>query len=189
MLSHWPFCGHCMYKELIWQQKYPQSKLEMVTGVNICPNKSETVYPEIWGILKLSGLINQKIFKTVHQIFKKYQTHKSTFFKQCWRILYKMGNIFVLSKNCLFYIFFDLKCGRTSAHIVCICLVQNCLSQVKISETVYSLSGFWNCLAWKGQTTGFLFTPGWWQTQLYLFLFSAGPHFNIDGCEHGGNFF
>ena len=41
------------------------------------------------------------------------------------------------SKNCLFYIFFELKCGRTSAHIVCICLVQNCLSQAKISETVY----------------------------------------------------
>ena len=38
--------------------------------------------------------------------------------------------------------------------------VQNCLSQVKISETVYSLSGFWNCLFWKRQTTGFLFTPG-----------------------------
>ena len=34
------------------------------------------------------------------------------------------------------------------------------VSQVKISETVYSLSGFWNCLAWKGQTTGFFFTPG-----------------------------
>ena len=27
--------------------------------------KSETVYPEIWAILKLSVLINQKIFKTV----------------------------------------------------------------------------------------------------------------------------
>ena len=31
----------------------------------------------------------------------------------------------------------DLKCRRTSAHIFRICLVQNCLSQVKISETVY----------------------------------------------------
>ena len=40
------------------------------------------------------------------------------------------------SKNCLFYIFFDLKCRRASTHIFCICLVQNCLSQVKISETV-----------------------------------------------------
>ena len=54
---------------------------------------------------------------------------------------------FSLSKNCLFYIFFDLKYGRTSAHIFPICLVQNCLSQVKIYETVYSLSGFWNWLA------------------------------------------
>ena len=27
--------------------------------------KSENVYPEIWGILKLSGLINQKFFETV----------------------------------------------------------------------------------------------------------------------------
>ena len=26
-------------------------------GVNICPKKSEIVYPEIWGILKLSVLI------------------------------------------------------------------------------------------------------------------------------------
>ena len=31
--------------------------------------KSETVYPEIWDILKLSGLINQKIFETVYQNF------------------------------------------------------------------------------------------------------------------------
>ena len=28
--------------------------------------KSETVYPEIWGILKLSVLVHQKIFKTVY---------------------------------------------------------------------------------------------------------------------------
>ena len=100
--------------------------------------KAETVHPEIWGILKLRGLINQKILKTVyrnflktvHQIFKQYQTHKSK------KFVLDREYIF-LSKNCLFYIFFDLKCGRTSAHIFCICLVQNCLSQVKISETVY----------------------------------------------------
>ena len=30
-----------------------------------------------------------------------------------------------------------LKCGRPSAHIFRICSVQNCLSQVNISETVY----------------------------------------------------
>ena len=41
-----------------------------VAGVNICPKKSETVYPEIWGILKLSGLINQKIFETVYRNFQ-----------------------------------------------------------------------------------------------------------------------
>ena len=34
------------------------------------------------------------------------------------------------------------------------------LSVTSISETVYSTSGFWNCLAWKGQANGFLFTPG-----------------------------
>ena len=32
--------------------------------------KIETVYPEIWGILKLSGLINQKIFETVYRNFQ-----------------------------------------------------------------------------------------------------------------------
>ena len=47
-----------------------------------------------------------------------------------------------------------------SAHIFRICSVQDCLSQVKISETVDSLSGFWNCVAWKRQTNGVLFTPG-----------------------------
>ena len=40
---------------------------EQEAGVNICPKKSETVYPEIWGILKLSVLINQKIFETVYR--------------------------------------------------------------------------------------------------------------------------
>ena len=30
-------------------------------GVNICPKKSETVYPPIWGILKQSVLLNKKI--------------------------------------------------------------------------------------------------------------------------------
>ena len=33
--------------------------------------KSETVYPEIWGIFKLSGLINQKIIEIVYQNFLK----------------------------------------------------------------------------------------------------------------------
>ena len=32
-------------------------------GMNICPKKSETVYWPIWGILKLSGVLNQKILK------------------------------------------------------------------------------------------------------------------------------
>ena len=45
--------------------------------------------------------------------------------------------------------------NRTSVHIFHIFLVLNCLSHIKISETVYSLSGFWNCLCWKGQTNGF----------------------------------
>ena len=30
--------------------------------------KAETVYPEIWGILKLRGLINKKILKTVSKL-------------------------------------------------------------------------------------------------------------------------
>ena len=42
--------------------------------------KAETVYPEIWGILKLRGLINQKILKTVYQNFLKtvHQTLSDT---------------------------------------------------------------------------------------------------------------
>ena len=131
------------------------------------------------GILKLSVLINQKIFKTVYRIFLKtvligHDGHS----QQMWAspvnpsstiketIVLDGKYIFSLSKNCLFYIFFDRICGRTSAHIFRICSVQNCLPQVKISETVYSLCGFWNCLcgfwnclSWKGQTNGFLFAP------------------------------
>ena len=53
-----------------------------------------------------------------------------------WKFCTWCGKYFSFSQNCLLYIFFDLKCGGTSAHIFCICLVQNCLSQVKISETV-----------------------------------------------------
>ena len=34
-----------------------------VAGVNICRKKSEIVYPPIWGILKLSVLLNRKILK------------------------------------------------------------------------------------------------------------------------------
>ena len=34
-----------------WKDEHP--------GVNICPKKSETVYAPIWGILKLSVLLNQ----------------------------------------------------------------------------------------------------------------------------------
>ena len=37
------------------------------TGMNICPKKSETVYPPIWGILKLSVLL-----KTASQYKGKY---------------------------------------------------------------------------------------------------------------------
>ena len=57
--------------------KNEENKVKLLAGVNICPKKSETVYPEIWGILKLSVLVNQKIFKTA------YQSVKSTFFGQC----------------------------------------------------------------------------------------------------------
>ena len=41
--------------------------LDNIPGVNICPKKSETVYPGIRGIFKSSVLVvvNQKIFKTV----------------------------------------------------------------------------------------------------------------------------
>ena len=58
-----------------WEEEIenPKEKVKMKkveAGVNICPKKSETVYPEIWGILKLSGLINQKIFETVYQNFQ-----------------------------------------------------------------------------------------------------------------------
>ena len=53
-----------------------KSKVVMCkAGVNICPKNSETVYVEIWGILKLFGLINQKIFETVIEIFKQSQKH------------------------------------------------------------------------------------------------------------------
>ena len=34
-------------------------------GVNICPKQLETVYRPIWDILKLSGVLNQKILKTI----------------------------------------------------------------------------------------------------------------------------
>ena len=99
--------------------------------MNICPKKSETVYPGIWGILKLSVLVNQKIFKKI------IDSHCALNVKETlvcvWVDILPHHHT---SQNCLLYIFFDLKCGGTSAHIFCICLVQNCLSQVKISETV-----------------------------------------------------
>ena len=41
--------------------------------MNICPKKSETVYPPICGILKLSVRLNQKIVKLPIKIFKQSQ--------------------------------------------------------------------------------------------------------------------
>ena len=86
--------------------------------------KSETVYPGIRGILKLSVLVNQKIFKTV------YWNIKSRFFGQCWGISSTL-------KNCLFYISFDLKCRRAPTHIF------SHLFGPKLSITS---KNFWNCL-------------------------------------------
>ena len=58
------------------QETRMKSKVVMCkAGVNICPKNSETVYVEIWGILKLFGLINQKIFETVIEIFKQSQKY------------------------------------------------------------------------------------------------------------------
>ena len=68
------------------------------TWVNICPKKSESVYPEIWGILKLSGLINQKIFETVLSKFSnslKSKRFNSFMNRNQKKLLYHMGNIFV----------------------------------------------------------------------------------------------
>ena len=98
--------------EVVYLQRHLQEDL-CNAGVNICPKKSETVYPEIWGILKLSGLINQKIFETVYQNFQ-------TVSKACALILLwtgikrnyctRWGIYLSLSKKCLFNIFFDWKC-------------------------------------------------------------------------------
>ena len=101
-----------------------QSKSLSITGVNICPKKSETVFPGIRGILKLSVLVNKKIFKTV------YWNIKSRFFGQCWGISSTL-------KNCLFYISFDLKCRRAPTHIF------SHLFGPKLSITS---KNFWNCL-------------------------------------------
>ena len=44
------------------------------TEVNVCPKKSETVYPLIWGILKLSVLLNQKILKLGNEFSNSLRT-------------------------------------------------------------------------------------------------------------------
>ena len=63
--------------------------------------------------------------------------HKDPKQRNKWTYCTILGIYFSFSKNCLFYIFVDLKCRRPSTNTFCICLVQNCLWQVKISETVY----------------------------------------------------
>ena len=60
------------------------------TEVNICPKKSETVYPpirrNIMIILKLSVLLNQEILKQSIKIFKQSQKHNiKSAFKQCFK--------------------------------------------------------------------------------------------------------
>ena len=47
-----------------WRKELLENNAEEVRG-EYMSTKSETVFPEIWGILKLSGLINQKFFETV----------------------------------------------------------------------------------------------------------------------------
>ena len=89
-----------------------------------------------WGLGKIWNCLtwNSGYFETVcpgqpENLLNCLSKHKVNIFRAM------LKNI-INSKNCLFYIFFDLKCRRASTHIFCICLVQNCLSQVKISETV-----------------------------------------------------
>ena len=97
--------------------------------------RGEYMSKKIWNCLysnlgfpKLSVLINQKIFKTVYQNFLKTvyqhvcltgQPKQHNLRNYCTR----WGIYFSLSKNCLFYIIFYLKFGRTSAHIFRMCLV------------------------------------------------------------------
>ena len=47
--------------------------------MNICPKKSENVYPPICGILKLSVRLNQKIVKLPIKIFKQSQNEGISF--------------------------------------------------------------------------------------------------------------
>ena len=138
-----------------WHLFYP--------GVNICPKKSETVSPQIWVFWNCLSWSTRKSSKLSIKIFLKLSIKRFRNITQYFQA--KLKNI--INSDCSFNIketqvcarADSLKWGRTSAHIFCICSVQNCLSQVKISETVYSLSGFWNCLSWKGQANCFLFTP------------------------------
>ena len=113
------------------------------------------------GILKLSVLINQKIFKLSIKIFLKLSIkcsnrirninqHFSSNNEEKLLVLYFLWPNMRKVPSTYFPHLFGPKLSTTS----------------KISETVYSLYGFWNCLwgfwnclSWKGQANGFLFTP------------------------------
>ena len=128
----------------------------VIAGVNICPKKSETVYLQIWvfwnclswSTRKSSKLSIKTFLKRSIKFFWNLSQYLLNNVEECHqlalRFQFEGDSVVCAGKN--------LKCRRTSAHIFHICLVQNCLSQVYISETVYR---FWNCLSWQGQANGF----------------------------------
>ena len=69
-VGNWPRVNICMSKKirncLTWNLGY---------SAIVCPDQPENLQT-VYG----------NFLKTVYQIFKPYQKHKSTFFKQCWRI-------------------------------------------------------------------------------------------------------
>ena len=147
------------WKSQFWSNRSPPNKNHNYWGVNICPiNQKLSIlkFGVLWNCLFSSTRIFLKLsIEMEMDAVNKCGPHRST---QATQYCTKWGIYFSLSKNCVFYIFFDLKCGRTSAYILASVRSKTVNHRKKILK-LSSLSGFWNCLSWKGQIDGFLFTP------------------------------
>ena len=109
---------------------------QMVAGGG-CSGRGEYMSQKIWNCLPwILGYFETVCPGQPENLQNCLLKHKVNIFGAMSKNIIDSHCAFNIKETQVLYIFFDLKCERTSTHIFCICLVQNCLSKVKISETV-----------------------------------------------------
>ena len=105
-------------------------------------------------LIKMFLKLSIKFSNSIRNISQHFSSNVEEYHQLALRFQYKVSVSWFININ-----------FQVLPHVTSVVQGESVWSHIKISEAVYSLSGFWNCLFWKRQTTGSLFIPVELRTQ------------------------